>query len=601
MTTAVKTSLCLLALLATPGRIYSQYWGERVQEKGFEQTDFFFMPNTLNPYGLGSFRGVARGLLNDPWLSMSVNPAHLMLDSVGSVVAYTDVRSAKTITDQNPWGGPILADYAVRSSIVPYPYFYNQTTRRVLEPVFSGGVLAAVMPELTVGVTYQLMMQNEKYYSVPQNIYRSVLGEDYSGNRAAAASSIPITDISGGDDKMEQRGHFLSLYASTTLSDAVRLGVKAGRAFFSRNGIYGTNNSWSNSYATNSTWLWGNEEARSEGYNHWEIAGGGGFDFGSGGYLGVSVGYLWGDATQALRLTDTSYSAYGAMPTGSIYQSSGNTLQEWTHHGRTVSVGVDYAVKIAPRATLRLLYERMRTSVDIGLGSSILDTSFSAYGYTYNDTLQTSTSNSLLLDGRSGYGERVTGSHRMLGSVEWTIDDKVRLTAGAQLDWTNTDITTTETVLMRGASRYVSSYSGGYGYLWETGESKDLHWTFSASRSNFQVPILVFARIAPPVELMFGINRVMSWSTIDDVTLAIFRYRQSNDNGNVMKATNFGERYTTPTDESSDVRTTFLAGLTATVSDHVNLRLLLTPNYRDTYDGTTLDEIQWWISVGVKL
>jgi hypothetical protein len=594
------TSTLLLAALLLPTALHAQYWGERVQDKGFEETDFFFTPNTLNPFGLGSFRNVSRGLINDPFLNMSVNPARLSLDSAGSVAVYTDVRSARTITDERSGGYyPMLSDVAVRSSFMPYPYYY-ENTRRALEPVFSGGILARVIPALTVGVTYQMMMQNEKYYVVPQDIYRSVAGEDFAGNKAAAASSIPITDVAGGDDKMRQRGHLAAVYASLELTDALRVGLKAGRTTFTRAGAYGTRNAWSNSYATNSSWLWGNEEARSQAYSHWELGGGIEFDFGSPGRVGLAGGYLWGDATQAVTHTDTSYSIYGTLPSGSLYQNSGHTLQEWMHHGKTVSLGADYAVTVAPRTTLRVLYERLRTATDIGLGGSILDTSYSTYGYTYNDTLRTSGSNSILIDRRAGFGERITGSHRVLTSVEWKIDEKVELTAGAQMDWTTTDVSTTETVTMRGSSRYSSSYDG-YNWLWETGESKDLFWTFSASKTRFQVPIIITARVAPPVELMFGINRVMSWSTIEDVTLAIFRYRLSNSNGSVTTATNFGERYTVPTEESSDVRTTFLAGVNASVSDHVNIRLQLTPNFRDTFNGTTMDELQWWISVGVKL
>jgi hypothetical protein len=595
-----RASVLVLGALLLPSALLAQYWGERVQDKAFEETDFFFTPNTLNPFGLGSFRNVSRGLINDPFLNMSVNPAHLSLDSAGSVMVYTDVRSARTITDERSGGiSPMYTDVAVRSSFIPYPWYY-ENTRRALEPVFSGGVLARIMPELTMGATYQMMMQNEKYYDVPQDIYRSVAGEDYAGNKAAAASSIPITDVAGGDDRMRQRGHLAAFYASLELTDALRVGIKAGRTLFTRAGAYGTKNAWSNSYATNSSWLWGNGEARSQAYNHWELAGGVELDLGLPGTIGLTGGYLWGEATQAVTRTDTSYSIYGTLPSGSLYQNSGHTLQEWTHHGKTVTFGIDYAVKVGSQTTVRVLYERLRTATDIGLGGSILDTSYSTYGYTYNDTLRTSSSNSILIDQRSGFGERVTGSHRLLASVEWKIDEKVRLTAGAQMDWSTTDVSTTEAVNMRGSSRYFSSYDP-YRWLWETGESKDLFWTFSASKTNFQVPIIITARVAPPVELMFGINRVMSWSTIDDVTLAIFRYRESNSNGSRSRTTDFGERYTVPTEESSDVRTTFLAGVTASVSNHVSIRLQLTPNFRDTYTGTTMNELQWWISVGVNL
>jgi hypothetical protein len=595
-----RISIILIAAVVIPAAGRAQYWGERVQEKGFEETEFLFMPNVLNPYGLGSFRGVSRGLIADPFLSLSVNPAHAALDSATGVHIHTDVRSVRTVNEEHPYGVyPLAADAAVKSSFIPYPVTYT-AGRRVLEPVFSAGILGRVTPDLTLGMTYQLMLQDEKYYAVPQNIYRSVLGEDYAGNKAAAASSIPITDVSSGDDRMRQEGHLAALYGSMKLSDVLRAGVKIGRTFFNRHGISGNRNSSSNAYATNSTWLWGNGEARSQAYNHWEGAGGLEADLGGAGVLGVTAGYLNGIATQALTDTDTSYSLWGTLPSGSLYQSSGRTLQEWTHDGSTVTLGLDYAIRASSGATVRFLYEHLHTHVDLGLGSSIADTSFSKYGYTDNGTVYSSQSNSVLIDRRGGSGTRVTNFDRALVSADWQVDERVRVSAGVQLDWMNTEMSTAEWVSMRGASRYAAS-SGGYNWTWETLESKDLIWTFSSKRRSFQVPIILTARAAAPVELMVGLNRVMSWSSIDDVTLAVIHRRWANSNGSVTDAGGFGERYTSPTDEASDIRTTFMAGITASVSNRVKLRLQVTPSFRDTYDGTTMNELQWWISVEASL
>ena len=91
----------------------------------------------------------------------------------------------------------------------------------------------------------------------------------------------------------------------------------------------------------------------------------------------------------------------------------------------------------------------------------------------------------------------------------------------------------------------------------------------------------------------------MTHSKVDDVTLALFRYRNSNNNGTMTDQSNFGERYTTPTEELSDIRTTFLAGLTATPSGHFRVRLLVVPNFQDTFDGSQLENLQWWIGVNI--
>ena len=176
--------LFLLMMLA--GTVsQAQYYGERVLPKGFETTDFFFTPSNVIPYGLGQFAGTTPGVLRDPLLDLVLNPAYLRLDSTRSdLMIYTDFRAARAIKDQPDFIYPWYRVADMRASLwVPYPTVYLEN-RRELEPVFSGALigrpLGELAPGLLVGLTYQLVMQDEKYYSVPQDIYRSVVGADYA-------------------------------------------------------------------------------------------------------------------------------------------------------------------------------------------------------------------------------------------------------------------------------------------------------------------------------------------------------------------------------------------------------------------------------------
>ncbi len=46
----------VMILLGAPVEDAScQYWSEGVLEKSFEHTDFFFVPNNINPFGIGNF------------------------------------------------------------------------------------------------------------------------------------------------------------------------------------------------------------------------------------------------------------------------------------------------------------------------------------------------------------------------------------------------------------------------------------------------------------------------------------------------------------------------------------------------------------------
>ncbi|MCK5572561.1 MAG: hypothetical protein KAJ12_07360, partial [Bacteroidetes bacterium] len=201
----------IIATFLFSSHLAAQYWGERVLEKSFERTEFFFTPSYLNPYGIGTFESVTPGLLEDPLLDFIVNPAWIRLDSLQWSYLYMDFRTARTVTEQPSWyHPPYLYGGQVAMDAMYYPQVY-MNTRRELEPVFSGAVMGRpaqeIVPELIVGLTYQLVLQDDKYYSIPQDIYKTTAGYDYSGARAAAAESLPIVDKYSGKDNISQTGH----------------------------------------------------------------------------------------------------------------------------------------------------------------------------------------------------------------------------------------------------------------------------------------------------------------------------------------------------------------------------------------------------------
>jgi len=67
----------------------------------------------------------------------------------------------------------------------------------------------------------------------------------------------------------------------------------------------------------------------------------------------------------------------------------------------------------------------------------------------------------------------------------------------------------------------------------------------------------------------------------------------------VRQKFDFGVEDTVPTENVSDVRTTFLAGIAVSPSEKLNLRLLMVPNFREGFDGQELDQLQLWLGLTV--
>ncbi len=604
----VVTGLLAALLMLASSRTEAQYWGERAQAKGFEQNEFYFTPAHLLPYGLGAFAGTTPGVLRDPMLDLVLNPAHLRLDSLtNDVMVYTDFRASRNMQSRDAYILPTYRtmDYMASSVYRPYPSMFLQT-RKVLEPVFSGAVivrpLREIAPALLIGGTYQLMLQDEKYYDIPSDIYRSVMGADYTGRTAAAAASdMPIVDRYSGDDNMHQNGHFLSLFARTTLSPSVEAGIKIGRVMHERNGAYGSTNLWNSYYSSQYTSLWSNRERRDQGYQHWELAGGVLFHLSDRVTLGVSGGRLRGRGTQALANEDTSYYGYGTLPVQtSEYIHGGGKLSEWVNDGTGTEFGFELRSRIGARTAMTLFYRPRWSTVALSTASFITDTSSSFHTWTNNNETSTSRSRSQLLDRRVGTGEDKSGTDLFLATFTWDIDDAVTLSLGGQLELSSREIRTDEDVEVQGMSAYTTtSTQYPYAYLHENRESKHLHWEFRARRQSFRVPVFVTIRASRVAGILLGLTRDISRWEIDDMTLATFRRRYMNENGTIQDKYNFGERYTEPQETTTDVKTTFMAGLTISPSPLFQARVLMVPVFADRPDGGELEQLQWWLGLTV--
>jgi hypothetical protein len=594
--------IILLVSTVLPLTLHAQYYGDRALEKGFEQTEFFFTPSYLNPYGLGSFKATSPGLINDPLLNVVINPARLGLDSLMDNYLYTDFRSARNAKDNNTYS-PVWAtvDARVASDLYYYPRMYLRT-RRELEPLFSGAYIGRPLPEsspdLIVGMSYQYTLQDEKYYDVPQDIYRTVAGSDYTGTRSAAADAMPIVDTYSGKDNINHAGHNISAFIRYVLPFSIDVGVKVSRVMLERAGAYGSSNLWAGSQYSSSSSFWSNMEVRDQGYAHWDIAGGVDYHLNDHSTIGVTMGHLWGGATQALTRNDSSYYKYSSSPYESYYNRSGNTSQLWRHDGKTTYSGIDFTSHTSPSTTLTLAYQRQRSTVDLGVGSSILDTSYSTYTWTDSGIPYTSYSQSYLSDARSGNGFQDVAVDRLMGYFHWKIDSRLTVSLGAQMEWYSLQTKTTETVLAVSRSAYWST-RGTYDSHYAQDESKTLLWTFTTKRTSFHVPIFVTIQATPALQVLLGLNRTMAQWKIDDITLSLFRYRSTLSGGGVKREENFGERRTEPTEDVSDVRTTFLAGLVVAPSEKFQFRVIAVPNFADTYNGPELSQLQFWVGLTV--
>jgi hypothetical protein len=349
--------------------------------------------------------------------------------------------------------------------------------------------------------------------------------------------------------------------------------------------------------------LWYNVEAREQDYKHWDFAGGVNYNVADSSTVGITAGYLWGTATQSLTRQDTSFYGYGTMNVDKnwgYYKRSGITGQQWDHQGKSFYAGINFRAQLNKSQALTLYYLFTRQNVDIVLGSSITDTSYNSYRSQWDTTVYRSESDYLLRDVRSGTGNKLGIYHRFMATLQWQVESHMMLSIGVHVNVQTNTTDTKEAVFANRSSRYESFYSSNrYSYLDGAKEDKNLLWNFRTNLTTFQIPIILTWRVSEKVELLFGLNRTISSWEIVDMTLALFNYREQTNNSTTTRETNFGERYTMPKENVSDIRTTALGGITIFPSKLFNVRVLVAPDFVENRSGSSDPDFQWWIGVSL--
>jgi len=595
-----------LAFISATKEGVSQYWNERVLEKSFEQMDFFLTPGHINPYGIGNFAKSTPGLLDDPLLNLIVNPAFLYADSTHKSYFYMDFRSLHNI-NENTYSVYPMYDYAYSS--LYYPSYFMESRKEIM-PVFSGAYLTRPFSKrlsgLFLGVSYQAILQDEDYYAIPQDIYKSNIGHDYAGNEMAV-SDIPIVDKYSGEDKMHQSGHFLSVYSGYDVAEKLQLGVKLSKVTFEQDGAFGSKNLWENYSAQAYSSLWYRREARNQDYDHWDISTGLNFHVSPNFAVGVSGGYLWGNVVQAMTERDSSYYSYGEINTTdewSFSNSSGSSAKNWKHDGTTRYAGFNVRMKLSSANTLNFHYKFQQQKYDILLRSNVLDTSYSNSHYQWSQNSYFNEHDYYLSDIRSGGGESSLNQHKIFAGMQWQVEKNKKLNFGVSFEYLKRATNTEEAVFSdrHFGGSYYSIYENvpeSNAYYERTREQKDLYWDFNVEMKTVQIPIIFNWQVSKTVELMFGFNRKMARWKLSDMTLAIFDYQEVTSDSITTKETNFGERYTQPEEIRTEIQTTVLGGITIQPSKLFNVRFLVVPNFKNTYNGSELSDFQWWIGMNL--
>lgn len=606
-TSNIRRCVALLAILLPNAAVQAQYYDAQVLQKSFEKTDFFFRPGYLNPYGAGAFGRSVAGLLRDPLVDLQLSPSRFGADDSTRDFVYLDFRSTSSRhADEVYW--PMYADAAVRSDVasydrLSYPIYYREA-RRLAEPVVAAALFLRptpdALPGLTVGLTYQAIVDDQGYYSIPQDVYRSTPGADYEGSRMTN-DSYSITDVYTGSDDMHQVGHFPTIHVGYGDGGPWRFGVRAGFAAFDRTGESGSTSRTPASSGQLAS-IWSHMESREQEYDHLDLVFGAEYRANDRTLFGASIGRLSGTATQELVRRDTSFwgQGTGAQPVSGYWtrnMQGGASDASWEEDGTTYHASAFLRRFLGGGRILTATWRLLSESTDLVVASAVRDTS--EYLYFQQETANRWESEGWgrVSDQRSGAGTRTGTGNRFSLSMDWPMGAKSRLSVGANVDIDRTRTETGEDVVAYRSRYYRYAYDGRVDrYDERISEEKRMEWRFESRRTALRIPILYTHRIHPTVEFMAGITREMAAWSIEDETLALFDRRTTVTDGRTETRTGFGERYREPREQRTEIDTDVLLGVTVTPADRFDIRLLALPTWHGSSGSNDLETRRWWLS-----
>ncbi|MDY0254063.1 MAG: hypothetical protein RBR30_06580 [Tenuifilaceae bacterium] len=586
---------------------YAQYYGDRPLEMTFEQSDFFFAPLYVNPYGTNNFAKPSQLSMDHPLLNLQRNPSNVSnfrVDSLSSNYFYIDFRNSLSVSNGGYSGiYPLLYDYVPR-----YGYYYS-STRSEVSPLLSLAYLTQLPilnNSISLGATYQIIAQGERYYAIPYDIYRSNAGKTFDGYTYMGTEGYTIEDRFSGSDEMYHEGHSLNLFLSWKPTDALSIGAKAGRFIFDREGSFGSNNLWNQRVDYYSYWK--SFENRTQEYDHWDFSLGLTYG-GERNSFGMYAGYLTGSANQLMDRDDESLSNSGqeGSTSWSDYSSWYVSDQSWEHIGQNFYGGFQWEREVRSDLSFRLLYNLSSSNQDIALASSIESESENDYYYEYSNWVSESNGYSNMHDFRTGSGTRTKLNHSVSAGFEWQLgeDKKVRFGAIAGVRKQQTE--TSEDVDAYAESYYYSRYDyESTVNTWErytrTIEDKTILWEFESRLRSFQIPIFYERSYSDRFTMIFGYNRTMNFWLVESRTLILYDYREREFDGDISIDTNVGERITEPRDRVSSVSNAFMGGLKFNPTQRFGVELILSPVFeKNALANEHYFGMQVWLGVNMNL
>lgn len=573
-----------------------------VNESNFEDSEVYFTGYYLNPFGLSSFKDIALGKINDPYLRMVINPA--LIPNLGDKTFsfYFDLRGDRTPSEEYNYYPPVPLMFG--SSYLPTPVYNHSINRYEPQPLLSAGFIFNPSDFLNknfyAAATYQIIRRDGSNYG---SDYPVMYMNESVPAPGAGQTSIPVfPEYYGyyGSEDIFTEAHMFSLHSGYRLSDKFSLGVGANIVNYEK-----TNNQINSDdygyFQEVPGYISNNVREKISDYSHFDFNGGINYSLSMSSSIGLKAGYLFGDISQINyneRIYDYSYYYNSSERDTNIGYSLID--QNWTRDGKSFYTGLNFDHKIDDVKGVTAYYIFTKSNIDLSSSSSIMDTSFYSYRWydSFPDNEYEYFGRSFLSEEKNSTGTKETIKHEVSVTFKWDFSPSASLITGIFYKNKNDKINSKEPIELKMNSyyrerNYENADSENY---FETYEKGDLTWNSEVSFWTMQVPVFFRVVFDEYLGMLIGINKVLNtWKISEDVTKFV-DYRYKNENGIIEEKRGQIEKFRQPVRKITDDDTKVVLGFEINFSESLRNRIMFEPEF-----DPELRIAQWWLSFSANL
>lgn len=603
----------ILSFLVFPAFLFAQYHFEASNEQNFETSDFYFSRYVMNPFGMHDFKEITPGLIDNPFLNISINPARIT-ELENRFYTYIDYRGERTTYNSEIFGYPIPFDLRLTQDVYPeriMPVYITQA-RVEPEPKFSIGVIGSPINSLKdkffIGAYFQRIHKAEKFYSMPYWIYYPVYGYNPLGDRYAEGDSYPIIERYSGKDEMLTEANLYSLFTGYKLNENFSIGLQFIGINHSREG--GFRDRYNDDYGNIDNLISQRDYLieRERDYDQTD------YTFGltyteKSTKFGVKLGLLKGDANQSLvNLNESFYqnNQPDISSTWSMNSINYRSTQSWKNSGNLYYTGFDFNHNFNEDIQLIGYFNYLKGKIEFENFSSINDSSLYSGRYfinRYNQNYWVKYKNSYsLIDNRKGSGDKNKSNYSGLIALKWKISPNLKVTFGLAYFENNLKIKSNEPIVFESISIYEASTNDPNNYNYPMNrvylrlyEDKNLEWNFNSINFSYQIPIIFDYKFSEKFEATILLNQISGGTKVNQHTDAFIKTRIRTENDSTKQSNDFIERFTEPSVNRTFEKTELIARIKFNLNQNLGFAFTFDPEL-----VPFINFAQWWFNIEAK-